>query len=208
MGFDELYQALTGEPEDAPFHFRAHSKTARPDEPPRFSGVCRLEHDDGHFYASALLWTENPWNKAVKDNDFTWQLGDTLELFIQLKGHEDYYEFHSTPDGIRFQYHIPDHRIHRELPHEAKCCDAGLKLFNEFHPEKKVWYCVMTIPFSGIHADNPECRFLFSRYNYSDFPGDRPELSSWPFIISGFHAPHNWLEYPAAVSGIQPEPEK
>ena len=38
MSFDDLYQALIGEPEDAPFHFRAHSKTARPDDLPRFSG--------------------------------------------------------------------------------------------------------------------------------------------------------------------------
>ena len=208
MEFDNLYQKLTGEPEDAPFHFRAHSKTARPNDLPRFSGVCKLEHDDSNFYASALLRTEKPWNKAKKDNDFTWRLGDTFEFFIQLKGHEDYYEFHSTPNGIRFQYHIPDYRIHGTLPHEVKCCDVGLQLFNEFHPEKKVWHSVMTIPFSGIHADSPECRFLFSRYNYSDFSEDSPELSSWPFIIGGFHAPHNWLEYPATVPGIRTETVK
>ena len=200
MCFDVLYKALTEELGNAPFHFRAHSKTASKDDLPRFSGVCRLEHDDRNFYASALLRTKNPWNKAVKDNDFTWLLGDTLELFIQLKGHEDYYEFHSTPNGIRFQYHIPDYRIHGTLPHEIKCCDIGLKLFNEFHPEEKVWYSVMTIPFSGIHADSPDCRFMFGRYNHSDFPEDSPEISSWPFIIGGFHAPYSWLEYPAAVS--------
>ena len=203
MSFDDLYQALTSEPGDAPFHFRAHRKMAQPNDLPGFTGVCRLEHDDNNFYASALLRTENPWNRAVKDNDFTWELGDTLELFIQLKNHEDYYEFHSTPNGIRFQYHIPDYKIHTTIPHETKSCDIGLKVFNEFYPEKKVWYSVMTIPFSGIHAKSPDCRFMFSRYNYSDFSEDRPELSSWPFIIGGFHAPHNWLEYPEAVSDIR-----
>ena len=206
MGFEELYQALTGDPQDAPFHFRAYGKTARPDDPPRFPGVCKLEHDDRNFYASALLRTEKPWNRAVKDNDFTWRLGDTLEFFIQLKGREDYYEFHSTPNGIRFQYHVPDHKIRRELSHEAKCCDAGLKLFNEFRPEQKVWYSVLTIPFSGIHADSPACRFMFGRYNYSDFPDGRPELSSWPFVVGGFDTPGSWLEYPAAVSPSGREP--
>ena len=195
--FDDLYRVLTGEPENAPFHFRAHSKTAGPDDPPAFSGVCRLEHDDRNFYASALLRTRNPWNKAEHDNDFTWKLGDTLELFIQLKGRRDYYEFHSTPEGIRFQYHIPDYQIHTKLSHEVKCCEAGLTLFNELHPEKQVWYSVMTIPFAGIHADRPDCRFMFSRYNYSDFPGSGPELSSWPFNPDGFHTPFNWLDYPA-----------
>ena len=120
MNFDDLCQALTGEPGNAPFHFRAHSQTAGPDDLPVFSGVCRLEHDDRNFYASALLRTRNPWNKAEKDNDFTWKLGDTLELFIQLKGHEDYFEFHSTPNGIRFQYHIPDYQTHSKLSHEEK----------------------------------------------------------------------------------------
>lgn len=197
MTFDKLYQALTGEPGNAPFHYRIHSKTAGPDDLPKFTGVCRLEHDDKNYYASILVRTQNPWNKAEKDNDFTWQLGDTLELFIQPKGREDYYEFHSTPNGIRFQYHIPDHRIHASLPHETKCCETGLKLFNEFHPEKQLWYSVMTVPFAGIHADGPDCRFMFGRYNHSDFPGEKPELSSWPFIVGSFHAPPNWLEYSA-----------
>ena len=112
MDYKDLMRALNNEPGNAPFHFRAHSKTAGPDDQPVFPGVCRLEHDGSNFYASALLRTRNPWNKAEKDNDFTWQLGDTLELFIQLKGREDYFELHSTPNGIRFQYHIPDYKTH------------------------------------------------------------------------------------------------
>lgn len=198
MSFDELYRALTSEPANAPYHYRAHSKTAGPDDLPKFGGVCRLEHDDRNFYASALVRTKNPRNRAVNDNDFTWQLGDTLEFFIQLKGREDYYEFHSTPHGVRFQYHIPDIKLLSKLTHQEKSCDVGLKLFNEFYPEKELWYTVMTVPFAGIHADRTECRFMFGRYNYSDFSEDSPELSSWPFIVGGFHAPHNWLDYSPA----------
>ncbi len=195
MDFEKLYHALTREPADAPFHFRAHHAEATPGELPRSAAVCRLTHDARNFYASALMRAKHPRNRATADNQQTWRLGDAFEFFIQLPGHADYHEFHSTPKGIRLQLHLPDYLTFQECSHESKCCDAGLKVENRPLPEEGLWYSRMTIPFAGIGAEGPRCRFFFARYNYSDVPGDAPELSSWPFLAGTFHNPPRWPEY-------------
>ena len=88
---------------------------------------------------AALMQSDHPENHADADNQQTWRSGDVLELFLQETGRPDYYEFHSTPEGIRLQLHLPDCITFRSIPHEQKICDAGLRVFNRIDPAAKLW---------------------------------------------------------------------
>lgn len=193
--FEKLLKALNSEKPDAPLHFRAHGENMKPADLPEYPAVACLTHDTDSFRACVLMRTANPSSKATQDNQPTWELGDAAELFIQLAGHEDYWEFHSTPVGIRLQLHLPGEFKRFNMPFEQQKCDIGLKLVNKIIPEQKLWYTELIIPFAGIGATSPECKFFFGRYNYSDFPEGEKELSSWPFVKGTFHCPGSWDSY-------------
>lgn len=162
---------------------------------PREPGVATLISTDTSFCACALLQDAFPFNPATQDNQRLWLLGDVFELFLQLPGQEDYYEFHSTPEGCRLQLHIPDCRTFRTIPHEQKICDAGLTVKNRIDRLRKLWYCELRVPFEGLGLEKcPESvRFAFVRYNLQPETAV-PEITTYPFFPVTVHAPSLWAE--------------
>lgn len=193
--FDQLLDALNSDtlPAIPAVHYfgdiviyrEFRQKRCFPDE----RGAACLTLDGDFIHAYGLFQAVDPSNRALRDNQETWLLGDVFELFFRYPGHEDYYEFHSTPEGRRLQLHIQDYRTFRNLPHEQKICQSGLMVKNRIDHEKKLWFSELIIPRNGSSADS--AHFAFARYSYTD---GVPEISSYPEFPETVHTPYLWPE--------------
>ena len=162
---------------------------------PKHLTAALMRAEDFGVRLAALMRAAHPKNSADADNQQTWLSGDALELFLQETGRPDYHEFHSTPEGIRLQLHLPDHITFRNIPHERKICDAGLRVFNRIDPSRQLWYCEMFVPYAGFMTGAAETfRFGLGRYDCEDDP-EKPAISCWPFMKETLHSPEDWREF-------------
>ncbi len=68
--------------------------------------ACATWH--GAALTFTLLFRGRPaGNRARRLNERTWELGDVGEVFLQIPGRPDYWEFHVTPENQRLQLHWP-----------------------------------------------------------------------------------------------------
>ena len=163
---------------------------SRPVEP----GAVQLSVDGDFLVARGVMIDHDLYNDTRRDNDTTWLFGDTFELMFQIRGHEDYYEFHSTPEGYRLQLHIPDYRTIRSIPHEEKICESGLQIRNWIDPEKHIWESELRIPFSGIglhHDELPGSHFVIVRQNYTHGTPS-PVITATRVFPKTAHTPYLW----------------
>lgn len=188
--FDKLVRSFRGESESGVNFLQ----TFRSGGKPLFPACAVLCSDGNSWVAAGLMKTEHPANKVTEDNQQTWLNGDVFEVFLQLPGHRDYYEFHSTPEGHRLQLRLPDAVTFRNLPLEKKICEAGLQVRNVIDPEEKFWYCELRVPFAWLQVSKSKCRYAFARYDYTDF-GDRPEISTYPYFPETVHTPDLWIDF-------------
>ncbi len=200
--FDKLFTALSGPAYQPP---RASCRPGEilfyygftTGETPRDPGVASLCVEEDGLHAYGLLHSSSPSNRARTDNAETWLLGDVFELFFQIRGHEDYFEFHSTPEGFRLQLHIPDFRTFRGIPHREKVCECGLQVRNSMDPVHELWRSELMIPFEKIGL-TPDLisgsRFTFARYQYPEKGGGAPEICSTNVFPKTAHMPSLWSE--------------
>ena len=147
--------------------------------------------DGGDLVVVAAAEDAHAFNRATADNQHTWELGDAMEFFVQVPGHEDYYEFHVTPEGRRLQLHLPSYLTFRQVSEASKICDCGLAVKSVVR--EGVWLSEMRESLARIGATSPRgLRFAVCRYNYG--PVGEPELSTTMRDASrGFHNPPAWL---------------
>ncbi|MBE6378942.1 MAG: hypothetical protein E7051_09040 [Lentisphaerae bacterium] len=188
--FDKLVRAFNGENESGVEFL----KIFRSKEKPLFPACAIFSSDEKSWIAAGLMKTAHPANKVKKDNQQTWLNGDVFEVFLQLPGHQDYYEFHTTPEGHKLQLHLPDAITFRDLPHKKKICEVGLQVRNVIEPKEMFWYCELRIPFAGLQVPNNKCRFAFARYDYTDFE-EKPEISTYPYFPETVHTPDFWIDF-------------
>lgn len=189
---DRLKRVLDGGTDPEVCLFQIFGTGGQPEHPT--AALLMKEETGVRLYA--LMHSAHPENRADADNQKTWQTGDALELFLQETGRPDYYEFHSTPEGIRLQLHLPDCVTFRNFTHEQKICDAGLQVFNRIDPEQKLWYCEMFVPYAGFMKEkNSSFRFGLGRYDYEDDP-EKPAISCWPLMKGTLHSPEDWRKLP------------
>lgn len=153
--------------------------------------VAMIGTVDDNLVVRAAAYDSFLHNNAVIDNEKTWQLGDVIEFFVQAPGHEDYYEFHVTPEAKRLQLHLLDYRTIKQVPWEEKLVDVGLNVRSSVFDG--VWVSEMRLPFAAIGiASIRGIRYAVCRYNYPQ-AGD-PERSSSMLTdeIYGFHNPPVW----------------
>lgn len=170
--------------------FRGFTSGSQPAEP----GTGTLCVESSHLVARARFIDHDLYNDARSDNAETWLLGDTFELMFQIRGHEDYYEFHSTPNGFRLQLHILDYRTFRSIPHREKICEAGLEIRNRITPSEKLWESELRIPFSGIGLTEGELngsRFVLVRQNHTHGK-PVPEITATRVFPQTAHTPYLW----------------
>ena len=139
-------------------------------EPSRENGCAALVIEDNCYHLYALFSDSDIFNDAKQDNDKTWRTGDVCEFFVQPGEHDDYFEFHATPDNIRLQLHLPPIARRGSIPFEQQIFDSGLKTSVRVDRARNLWYIEMTVPFAGLgitHAQAENSRFSVCRYNYT-----------------------------------------
>lgn len=179
--------------------FRGFTSGARPEEP----GAGSLSVENSYLVARAMFIDSDLYNDARFDNAETWLLGDTFELMFQIRRHEDYYEFHSTPEGFRLQLHIPDYRTFRGIPHREKICEAGLEVRNRIRRSENLWESELRIPFSGIGLTEDELngsRFVLVRQNHTHGK-PAPEITATRVFPQTAHTPYLWHRLRCDQSG-------
>ena len=157
---------------------------------PQEKGVAICWCEDNMLHASGLFYDSELFNNSTYDNDKTWEKGDVFEFIFQKDGHEDYYEFHATPNGKKLEYHIPSSRTIRETPHEKKVCNCYLTIKNSY--ENNLWYSELIIPLTSLGISNlNNCKCLFARQNYK-LPNIKLEVTSSRIFPTTIHAPEFW----------------
>ncbi|MBN2643605.1 MAG: hypothetical protein JXR78_18280 [Victivallales bacterium] len=164
-------------------------------EPLKEGGCGCLRAGNDAFLLSVFFQDSDIFNVAVCNDQPTWELGDVVEFFIQLPGHEDYYEFHVTPDNVTLQLHLACNNEKYILSYKDNLFDGGLKSSTQICHEDNFWYAEMDVPYAVLGTSSSEVdgsRFSIGRYNYSR-KWDKPEISSTAYFgNSGFHSPECW----------------
>ena len=157
--------------------------------------VFRLSGGNGQLRLSALMQSDTVMTRAEENNQRLWELGDVLEFFIQLAGHDDYYEFQLAPNGRTLKLHMPNDRTFRTIPFEQRFCNVQLQVRNLISHRRRLVYSEITVPLAELDGGNraAKIRCLVGRYHY---PADIPEISASTHMPGGeFHNPAVWEEF-------------
>lgn len=157
--------------------------------------VFRLSGGNGQLRLSALMQSDTVMTRAEENNQRLWELGDVLEFFIQLAGHDDYYEFQLAPNGRTLKLHMPNDRTFRTIPFEKRFCNVPLQVRNVISHSRRLVYSEMTVPLTGLEGGDAaaKIRYLVGRYHYT---GDVPEISASTHMPGGeFHNTAAWEEF-------------
>lgn len=162
-----------------------------PDE----NGAAALTLESEALRISAAFRDTGIGNSARRNNEQTWLSGDAMECFLQVPGHNDYFEFHVTPENYTLQLHLPSAEGRTALPFEQKLCDAGIQTRTRIERDSDLWCGEIIVPFAGIGLTDEltdGLAFAICRYNYNE-PDPVPEISSTVrFAGETFHAPEEW----------------
>lgn len=157
---------------------------------PQEKGVATCWCENNELHAAGLFYDSELFNNSIIDNDLTWEKGDVFEFIFQKPNQVDYYEFHSTPEGKKLEYHIIDAAKIKEIPHEQKICDCNLQVKNSY--QDNLWYSELIVPFSKLGIDSLDnCKCVFIRQNYKK-PNIKFEITSSQVFPITVHAPQFW----------------
>ena len=137
------------------------------------------------LYVFALLQDKDIGSRSTHFNQRLWELGDTFETFIYLKGADAYYEFHVSPNNhvmqLCFDVDLTPAQRRLQLPHlfmPRQVIES--KVWVE--TTKNQWHVLLIIPASvlkpsGFFVAGDMLEFSFSRYDCSH-DSEEPVLSS------------------------------
>lgn len=149
----------------------------------------------------AELTDRDIFTRATAVNQRMWELGDTLEFFLQSAGDPGYSEFHVTPNNLHLQLRFPDADAVQDsrrngmekylLPGDIFCSQTWVQ------SELNRWFVLAEIPATalGLHLNTltgQRWYFSFSRYDVSR-DGSPPVISSTsPHTKPDFHSRSEW----------------
>ena len=132
------------------------------------SGGDMLTLESGALRISAAFRDTDIGNSARRNNEQTWLTGDAMECFLQVPGHDDYFEFHVTPENYTLQLHLPSAEGRASLPFEQKLCNAGIRTNARIERDRNLWCGEIVVPFAGIGLTEEltdGLAFAICRYN-------------------------------------------
>ena len=155
----------------------------------------RLSCVGGQLRLSALMQNRAVTTSATEDNQRLWELGDVLEFFIRIAGHDDYYEFQLAPNGRTLKLHMPNDKTFRSIPFEKRFCDVPLHVRNVISARRALVYSEIVVPLAELEggADAEKIRYLVGRYDYTDCV--REISASNPMPKGEFHNTASWTEF-------------
>jgi hypothetical protein len=146
----------------------------------------------------AELTDADIFTNATALNQYTWELGDVLEIFLQPVQQEAYLEFHVAPNNQRLQLRFPSASAQDTAPPSAFMI-AG-EMFRSrtwVRPEARQWFVLAEIPVASV-CDRPaplpgsEWRFSISRYDYTRGRTEPVCSSTSPHPVMDFHRQQEW----------------
>ena len=155
----------------------------------------RLSCVGGQLRLSALMQNRAVTTSATEDNQRLWELGDVLEFFIQIAGHDDYYEFQLAPNGRTLKLHMPNDRTFRSIPFEKRFCQVPLHVRSVISARRGLVFSEIAVPLAELEggAKAEKIRYLIGRYDYTD--GVREISASTPMPDGGFHNTAVWTGF-------------
>lgn len=70
-------------------------------------GWARISWESHGLWLESIFMGKAPGNRARQLNEYTWELGDICEFFLQIDGGTEYLELHVTPENQRLQLAWP-----------------------------------------------------------------------------------------------------
>lgn len=167
----------------------------------REPATMRLGTSDGVLWVFVEAEDQHIINTAKHFNEPIFRCGDTLELFIDIHGANEYYEFHFSPKNVRMQLHWTHelHRLCREGKARFEDCfvDDGALIQSRTWTEGTAWRLLVRLPLTVIGIEPSEggtiCLSL-SRYNY-DAAGKFTLSSTSSHTVANFHERKAWLPF-------------
>ncbi|MCC5844384.1 MAG: hypothetical protein JJU05_09050 [Verrucomicrobia bacterium] len=164
-------------------------------------GVAKTAFSEGCLFVFADLPDEDIFNPVTEFNQRAFTEGDVFEIFLQVEGAEEYYEFHVSPTNQKFQLHFQRKREGEGLEaFDAALIEEPIESEVRLFPEAKRWEVYARIPLSRIGVGDAGDRPLvlkgsFCRYDYTRSPegGTALELySTSPHKKLSFHRRQEW----------------
>lgn len=153
------------------------------------------------LFVFAELTDRDIFTRATAANQRMWELGDTLEMFLQSAGDPGYAEFHVTPNNLHLQLAFPDAAAVQDsrrngmdkylLTGEVFCSQTWVQ------SEQSRWFVFVEIPATALGLNlvslaGQRWHFSFSRYDASR-DGGAPVISSTSAHTKpDFHCQSEW----------------
>lgn len=163
------------------------------------SGTAQLRWEGQELVITAQLEDADVFTRTDGDNQHNWELGDVFEFFLQIEGHEDYFELHVTPNNHRFLAHKPNVPGNDPDSGEWKPIDhwivSPISFSASARPAPNGWEASMNVPPSllGLDRFEPGQLFRLSFARYDAGPNRDPVITSTaPHKTPSFHQPTDW----------------
>lgn len=164
-------------------------------------GIARLAWTPTALVVSADLTDREVFTNATGDNQSMWELGDAIEMFIQVEGRTDYVELHIVPTNHKLHLHLPG--IRGRVTSEAKPATFDQMLVTPVGFTSEVtrtatgWKVDARVPADvlGLQtlAAGQRLRISFSRYNATG-NGDPILSTTAAHPVLDFHRPDDWTK--------------
>lgn len=161
-------------------------------------GWARLQWSDPALRIDGQFVGKNPSNRARRLNEPTWELGDTMEFFLQAQGAGHYLEIHVTPENQRLQLLWPRGGIARVRAGHATIDEFAVAdptwVESDVQVRPGLWAVRLEVPFSCLgasaNAPLPLFRACVCRYDWSR--GVETLSSTAALTRLDFHRPEEW----------------
>ncbi len=172
------------------------------EEPDFAPGIVRVGWRGESLLVFAELIDADIFTRAKHDNEFLWQLGDALEIFLRPEGQTPYLEFHIAPNNCHMQMRFVDAQALERLRQTGSFAEVLVcgQLFSSqvwVQPESRRWYVFAEIPAASVCEKsqpiaNTRWHFSFSRYDYTR-GREQPVISSTSAHAQPkFHRQQEW----------------
>jgi hypothetical protein len=163
-------------------------------------GAVQAGWQNGWLWTLATLEDRDLFTTATAHNQWMWERGDVLEVFVRRAGETAYREVHVTPNNWRLLLEFPDDQTIRRLrsgeeTDRARYCGDPLTLRSRVRtdPEQNRWQALVGIPLEKTEAGQT-WHLSFSRYDAA--AGQKPvTYSTTRFSVPDFHRQQEWEPY-------------
>lgn len=162
-------------------------------------GMVQVGWQPGWLWVFATLEDQDIFTTASAHNQWMWERGDVLEVFLRRAGETAYQEVHVTPNNYRLLLEFPDDqtvvrlRTGTETDRTRYCGDPStIQSWARTEPTQNRWQALIGIPLPMIAGET--WHLSFCRYDAAE--GKKPvTYSTTAFTVSDFHRQKEWEAY-------------